>query len=108
MNLRPQFHLSTGIILMFAAGGIMWLNIRERAIDLTNRTWSRVSESYGWPYDVTRRDYHLVQTGQPYQEVTVQKLNKDALVSNIRVGVGVLIVIWIVCELWIVVGSRRR
>jgi hypothetical protein len=65
---RFQFHLSTAIVLMFAAGVLMWANTRERKEviprNLTYIPYDEASEdlpgdpivmNYGWPFDAAWR-----------------------------------------------------
>ncbi|HYG78437.1 MAG TPA: hypothetical protein VEK08_25775 [Planctomycetota bacterium] len=41
-----QLHLSTCVVLMFVAGGLLWANLVERKqIDSDNRVWAHL----GWP-----------------------------------------------------------
>ena len=53
---RPwlQFHISTAIIMMFVAGGLMWLNLHGRADRvypgcLSDALIPNRTLSYGWP-----------------------------------------------------------
>jgi hypothetical protein len=47
-----QLHLSTCVVLMFVAGGLMWANLQPR--ETTNRLWP--GTEYGWPL-VARSDF---------------------------------------------------
>jgi hypothetical protein len=53
-----QIHLSTAIVLMFVAGGLVWANIRQRITEVTflvsviDRGWP-----YVWAKDEDSRDY---------------------------------------------------
>jgi hypothetical protein len=44
-----QFHLSTAVVLMFVAGGLLWLNQhgREVRLDIDRNTWPE--KQWGWP-----------------------------------------------------------
>ncbi len=50
---RPwfQFHLSTAVVLMFVAAGLLWLNMRD--------TWSPWVILHGWPFVATERMVHF-------------------------------------------------
>jgi hypothetical protein len=48
---RPWFriHLSTAIVLMFVAGGLVWMNLRPpEVVNLSNIVFVKIN-SYGWP-----------------------------------------------------------
>src|SRR5258708_1341791 len=58
-----QIHLSTAIVLMFAAGGLLWANLTPRTVNMRVRTssvrvvhgeveaceWIRSADHLGWP-----------------------------------------------------------
>ncbi|MEI6231403.1 MAG: hypothetical protein WCT04_00005, partial [Planctomycetota bacterium] len=54
---RFQFHLSTAIVLMFVAGGLIWANTRDRYDTVrysypfmnSNDTIRQKDGDYGWP-----------------------------------------------------------
>ena len=60
---RPwfQFHLSTAVVLMFVAGGLMWANMTKSVVML-----SRPAESFGWP--VPFLIYRVGMKGDVYQD----------------------------------------
>jgi|SRR5579862_335837 len=37
---RFQIHLSTAIVLMFVAGGLIWANVYERGVDVLGEAWT--------------------------------------------------------------------
>ena len=50
----PRFHLSTGIILLFAAAGVLWLNMQRRfELDPSKQPYFVHFGSIhrGWPFD---------------------------------------------------------
>ena len=74
---RFQFHLSTAIVLMFAAGALMWGNTRGRKDvmerNLTYIPYDEASEdlpgdpifiNYGWPFDAAWQRVGASMSGQ--------------------------------------------
>ncbi len=68
MKQRFQIHLSTALVLMFAVGGLMWANTRERIdvvkaaarVDPAEETSESlpgdpVYKRYGWPFQAASR-----------------------------------------------------
>jgi len=95
---RIRIHLSTAILLMFAAGGLLWLNTRakEEAYEVHKSAADFVTQqnTYGWPLptildsDIRSGDRVL----QPLWEVVF---------VNGFVALAILIVIGCACETWI-------
>jgi hypothetical protein len=60
MNEQPkkrtwfQIHLSTAIVMMFVAGGLIWVNLREQWFDVL--TLSNQPGAYGWPFPAVYND----------------------------------------------------
>ena len=47
---RPQFHLSTAVVLMFTTGGLMWANLTPEKTELRySPAFSIVETRLGWP-----------------------------------------------------------
>src|SRR5882724_9345134 len=50
---RFQIHLSTAIVLMFVAGGLIWANARVRTETFRHspevNPWKEILNKYGWP-----------------------------------------------------------
>ncbi len=44
-----QWHLSTCIVLMFVASGILWVNVRPTKNPVWEGTTQNFLEAYGWP-----------------------------------------------------------
>ena len=130
----PRFHLSTAIVLMFAAGGLIWANVNERRVSERGHAWypigmpmhgDEMSESefftshesnrywhgnrgfeYGWPFNAARRMREVVikRDGGAFISKPPESWHRGAIVENVLVAAGILIAIWLVCE-W---GIRRR
>ncbi len=52
-----RIHLSTAVLLNFAAGGIIWLNVGA----LPKGNVSSASRSYGWPFAVNPQPAYKIQ-----------------------------------------------
>ena len=60
-----RFHLSTAVVLLFLAGGLLWLNMQERAhpsgafvmrdTSTSNNDVRVLRSLYGWPFPVCER-----------------------------------------------------
>src|SRR6188768_2482923 len=92
---RLQIHLSTAVVMMIAAGVLIWANVREgkRVPPDVAPQWKYGKETvYGWPIvaanggdsDVPPRFYH--------------KFFSWKLAANAFVAVSILVVVWFVCE----------
>ena len=72
---RPwfQIHLSTAIVLMFVAGGLMWANIGGRKQNVPCHLFfncgDEVFTSYGWPLVVYRNFHGYSSTRLAHLEV---------------------------------------
>jgi hypothetical protein len=108
---RFQIHLSTAIVMMFVAGGLMWANF------IPARTFSRSSDwhegqayyafkTYGWPCWVVIVTQEV--TGAPGQTVIgwegIDAFNKGRLAIDIAVALIILGLFRFICE-WQI---RRR
>ena len=93
---RPWFqvHLSTAIVLMFVAGGLLWANATPQVEYSGNTPWEI---TYGWPYIFHGEPGHIVANVPRY-----------TFFSNAAIDFGITIVLLIasatVCELLL----RRR
>jgi hypothetical protein len=96
---RFQVHLSTAIVLMFAAGGLMWLNV-----DIHSDC-----KFFGWPYDVVAwSDAYCLFDNAPDAIVLGHHLiiatNRIMWFSDISFILAILFSVWYACE-WLI---RRR
>lgn len=69
---RLQIHLSTAVVMMFVAGGLMWAHFRyttERWLevpeDKVERTWKIDRERFFSPTIWYNYRYHIIETGWP-------------------------------------------
>lgn len=101
-----QIHLSTAIILMFAAGGILWANTRAQ-VRYKNAEFAYAINSYGWPREAltyfsdtvieSNGGLEIVRT--PYRKWRFWNTAEDALFAF-----AILLSVGVACEVWI----RRR
>ncbi len=97
---RFQLHLSTAIVLMFAAGGIVWANVSMRKAPWPERRF--FEHLYGWPYDAlysTPYSFNDEDAGPPTHWIA------SGIIINALVAALILNVVWYVCEWWI---ARRQ
>jgi len=100
---RPwfQFHLSTAIVLMFVAAGLLWLNLRDPVLTSKNcygdgwYIWDR-----GWPLPHSR----VGTTEFPMTEEYLDALFFPGMLADSIVGLSVLVAVAVACE-WPI---RRR
>jgi hypothetical protein len=116
---RFQMHLSTAMVLMFTAGGLLWANMNERngfeveearfrplyLVDLDEVSPLELHYNvYGWPFTAMRYGYirpdgrSVKVEGSHYRPV----YSKAAI--DLAVAMVILFVVWYVSEWWI----RRR
>ena len=93
---RFQFHLSTAIVMMFVAGGLMWANASPvDSVPIYHRYPGAVD--YGWPQTAVCIDRLLVDQ-QWFERV------QWGIVTDIAVACALLFSVWFFCE-WLI---RRR
>jgi hypothetical protein len=103
-----QIHLSTAIVMMFAASGLLWLNLRlvrathPELIEFgpSSRTWI---ETRGWPYAVCIREaINSYSFDGPFKETGVEESTHwNAAWQNALVALITLIVIAFCAECFI-------
>lgn len=127
---RLQFHLSTALVLMIAAGVVVWGNMQaDRRIVVSdwkeiNAQWyclfqnARIERGWPWPFLIyTGRTYPRVYKGvyDPSEKAmalddVADKLapsdfsgswSARALAANAGVAAGILLLIAVACEVWI-------
>jgi|SRR5579862_5858541 len=116
---RFQVHLSTAVVLMFAAGGLIWGNVTPNKLrDFT--CGADYGIEYGWPNGAYKELRHVVVT----QANNANPFNScDTLLSerrpeiewsfagitiDIAVAIAILFAVWFVCERWIAWRAGRK
>ncbi|MCY3018878.1 MAG: hypothetical protein NTW87_07610 [Planctomycetota bacterium] len=108
---RPwlQFHLSTAVVLMFVAAGLLWLNMRDRHSLFLETVWAT---QYGWPFVAAEKPrYQYVIPGSP-TIITGPAANRIhvsivGVVADCIVALVVLFVVGVLCERLIRRKERR-
>jgi hypothetical protein len=100
---RFQIHLSTAIVLMFVAGGLIWANRIEKLS--TSRIEFAEYTHAGWPFWALNH-IHLID---PYGIERIGKTDMyfivyPGLIENLSVAALILFSVWFLCE-WLI---RRR
>ena len=110
---RFQIHLSTAIVMMFAAGALIWANVRtekERYDALSIALFQPTSEYngyelYGWPIKAIRyRKGRESVTGFIDERPVAIHTNYSRVLLDTLIALGILFPTWFVCE-WLI---RRR
>jgi len=91
---RFQVHLSTAVVLMFAAGGMIWLNVTDR--------WQGFHSLYGWPL-VAMEAWHSTILDGTQRNLLIGSIALDALTA-----LAILFAVWFVCERWIAWRAGRK
>ena len=115
---RFQFHLSTAIVMMFVAGGLIWANVRTYSIQVFFMGGTRddrgnfhqdyaIYKAHGWPMMAYRENH----TNPEYNDTGgqgLQYLNYDSpipiVLLNFAAGVLIVVGTLFICERQI----RRR
>ena len=108
-----QIHLSTAVVLMFVAGGLMWANLRARKVEWDGSNIGYVATrspafDYGWP-QVILNDHYEWKTPFDRSDLTdetykVQWWRYDNLAINIATALALFCATAFMCE-W---SIRRR
>jgi len=102
-----QIHLSTAIVLMFVAGGLIWRNVEWRVIEFDYPVADNGSivkipnrEGYGWPMGVL---------SQPagYLGDRTKTFDYFGLIADLLTACSVQIAVWSLCE-WLIRRDARK
>ncbi len=102
---RFQIHLSTAIVMMFVAGGLMWANTRIN--NVRPDYWAAPSlpsnriYSYGWPQNAEAVHVHIAGGETIIKE---RRWAEMGCVLNGAAALFILFAVWFLCE-WLI---RRR
>lgn len=95
-----QIHLSTAIVLMFAASGILWLNTKESAARWPPGVYYEPMppgyhcKAFGWPYT-----YRILYGSDSDNERS--QFNDYTLTIDIIVALFTILITAVVCE-WLI------
>ena len=104
-----QLHLSTAVVLMFAAGGLIWINAEKREIDvdLGHEIWMRTHEC-GWPSVIWEGEgWSFIRPVGDYR-FRPETWKANGLCWNIAVGLSLLFAIAVSCEILIRLRKKPR
>ncbi|MEI6235981.1 MAG: hypothetical protein WCT04_23245 [Planctomycetota bacterium] len=90
---RFQIHLSTAIVMMFVAGGLIWANVTGRFAYHIERS---ACYAFGWPLPVMIEYHDLVPSQE--KEVPYREVSELAICCNIIVAVIILGFVCFICE----------
>jgi hypothetical protein len=90
---RFQIHLSTAVVLMFVAGGLIWANVTEQPHPIYQETDHVRMSGYGLPIQV-----------QAFYYGGFVGINPIQAAADIVFALGTLFATWFLCE-WLI---RRR
>src|SRR5436190_7171665 len=96
---RFQIHLSTAIVLMLVAGGILWANLRARDALYISGVW----HIYGWPLDAAA----TADLDPAFRNMGVGSGFSYARVAlDFCIALVILLAIWLLSE-WLIHRSER-
>lgn len=101
-----QVHLSTAVVLMFAAGGMMWLNVTGHKTlkpDLWLENYFVEITDFGFPLvaksHYSRPEIYFVRESDYW--------NEKEVVIDALFALAILFAVWFICEWWIRRGESR-
>jgi len=114
---RFQIHLSTALVMMIAAGILIWANVTSEAREIVARDYTydqeghaypipdppwRTVRQYGWPLTaLVLSEFHPLD--HRAHEFAIASVAVDFLVFAVA-----LIVTGLICELWIRIRSAQK
>src|SRR5262245_60601360 len=114
---RFQIHLSTAVVMMIAAGGLMWVNVRERScvtgyyFDSSAFSIPYTHYSRGWPGIIVGHRDELTYESDDGKIRTIHALKEfkiQGLLLNLMIACLILYFVWFVCEWWIRWRAARK
>ena len=99
---RFQIHLSTAIVLMFAAGGLIWANVEgELEYGICNMGLCVNEIKFGCPIRSLTETQFFEQTADVYNPTITYSPDYMYISIDFSIALVILFVIWFVCEWWI-------
>lgn len=100
-----RIHLSTALVLMVLAGGLVGLNVRERVelgktVGIPAHNFTECYDRYGWPFDAIA-SWHFIWQLENGVRTNTQKswfLLENQLAADIAVFLSILFAVWFVLE----------
>jgi|SRR5579862_1262852 len=99
---RFQIHLSTAIVLMFVAGGLIWANIGVSIYKLNFHGTRSTHLQYGWPFKAPL--FIIEENGVQFAPRATPIFFAIFFVPDLLIAVGILLATGFTCE-WLI---RRR
>jgi len=117
MRKRFQIHLSTAVVMMFVAGGIIWANFtntprfstdgsRDDSKHFNIGEWQySINQRFGWPMTAVERGYisEAMYKNRNFSDDAYEVLRLMAALDAL-VALILLALVWFLCE-WLI---RRR
>jgi hypothetical protein len=106
---RPwlQFHLSTAVVLMFVASGLLWLNMRDRGPFFHQSLTTR----HGWPFDATEKigvwSGSAILPLDPNFDPLRTQVSMMGVVADCTIALAILCLVGVLCE-WLIRRQERR
>ena len=118
-----QFHLSTAIVMMFVAGGLLWANLHHRVVESGSMIWDGPIPGppgssgwamyqrwgYGFPFEAVGTDLDV--QGCPLRKNTLDELSPAwhwvGLLGNLTIGIVVVLLVGSACE-WLIRRRERK
>jgi len=109
---RFQIHVSTAIVMMFVAGGLIWANVRGTVSDFddvieihTGETEHEIITEFGWPCNALTAISLTFSRGEKLVGVAAQdNWTFTHAAADVFAALAILFAVWFICE-WFI---RRR
>jgi hypothetical protein len=112
-----QIHLSTAVVLMIAAGGIIWAHMTEQLgpdfMEASDGEKFYTDGHFGWPFMAHFSDHHrplIIGRYGPGDEgfINYSKTYYSMAALDLAVALLILFALWVVCEWWIRPRAARN
>jgi len=112
-----QVHLSTAVVLMFAAGWIIWGNVtpwfKDFMVPGDNRSKGWLSRNFGWPHAAYQENPRFgpienCRFGLDLSQGPVIEWSYAGIAIDLAVAAAILFAVWFVCERWIAWRAGRK
>lgn len=100
-----QLHLSTAIVLMLAAGVLVWANVRNGEYEYFSLSGHYGEIRYGWPMPAVSAEFYTKLSGserslfeKPYELTSFPVFHSIGLLVDVLIVVLALVTAGIACE----------